>query len=155
MNPQSHIDAAGPHRGSAKSRRASLGARLAKRKRFSLSNHMNLLDETGSAGYQGEMGKQYQGELGVAKRIVREVARRTANSGNQPLGVLGGRGQGALSIELLRQQFMLLKFAIYVCPIFYYFDHHEMFMSIVMLLWLSQQFQLFRTGPSPTTNLSS
>jgi len=49
-----------------------------------------------------------------------------------------------MGVELLKKQFMLLKVAIYLCPVFYIFGNHEHFLTIVMFVWLSQQLQVFK-----------
>jgi hypothetical protein len=90
-------------------------------------------------------GGSFTGELAVARRIVREYTRKMAEEEKKSAreGV-SRRDDNTMGVELLKKQFMLLKVALYLTPIFYFFGTHEHFLSIVMFLWLSQQFQVFR-----------
>ena len=93
----------------------------------------------------GESVSSFNGDLAAARRYVREVTRKTQDSEKiRSREIVRRRDSNAMGVELIKKQFMLLKVAIYLGPIFYIFGNHEHFLAVVMFLWLSQQLQVFR-----------
>jgi hypothetical protein len=158
-------------RASLSSRRASLSARPSHR--LSITRHLMALDPIGDeesitsfpnilpfqrmASQQNEflhdtMHRPHNesvtsltGDLATARRYVREISRKTQLTEKERTREgFHSRDSNAMGVELLKKQFMLLKVAIYLGPIFYIFGNHEHFLAIVMFLWLSQQLQVFR-----------
>lgn len=84
-------------------------------------------------------------DLSGARRYVREVSRKNKETEKErSQEIVRRRDTNAMGVEIIKKQFMLLKVAIYMCPIFYIFGNHEHFLTIVMFLWLSQQLQVFQ-----------
>lgn len=105
----------------------------------------DFMHDTFNRSESEKAGASVNGELAVARRIVREYTRKmTEEDKKKSREVVGRRDNNQMGVELLRKQFMLLKVALYLTPIFYFFGNHEHFLSIIMFLWLSQQFQVFR-----------
>ena len=172
MNPGSRSPDIQRRRNSLSSRRTSLSSRLPHR--LSISRHIRALEpmEDSMSSFpavlpslesrvgrhkdfmhdtfhrpEGESvgGGSLTGELTIARRVVREYTRKIAEEEKKKSReVVSRRDDNAMGVELLRKQFMLLKVALYLTPIFYFFGNHEHFLSIVMFLWLTQQFQVFR-----------
>ena len=171
MNPNSRPPEQRRRRASLSSRRASLSSRLPPR--LSITRHIMALEPMEDESVQsftnvlpgstlarrsndfpfdtfhrpgGEsVTGSVAGDIAHARRFVREVARKTAEEEkNRTREVHRRRDSNAMGVELLKKQFMLLKVAIYLGPIFYIFGNHEHFLTIVMFVWLSQQFQVFR-----------
>lgn len=93
----------------------------------------------------GESVSSFNGDFATARRYVREISRKTQESEKERnREMVRRRDSNAMGVELIKKQFMLLKVAIYMCPIFYIFGNHEHFLTIVMFLWLSQQLQVFQ-----------
>jgi hypothetical protein len=85
------------------------------------------------------------GDFSSARRYVREIARKTQEEEKERTREsVRRRDANAMGVELIKKQFMLLKVAIYLGPVFYIFGNHEHFLTIVMFVWLSQQLQVFR-----------
>jgi len=116
----------------------------------SMSDFPNILKSEKLASRQHEfLGDSFAGSIpggmAHARRYVREVARKTADEEkNRTREAHQRRDSNAMGVELLKKQFMLLKVAIYLCPVFYIFGNHEHFLTIVMFVWLSQQLQVFK-----------
>ena len=108
------------------------------------SRHSEFLHDTFHRPEQSISGSM-TGDIASARRYVREVARKTAEEEkNRSRESSDRRDANAMGVELLKKQFMLLKVAIYICPIIYFFGNHEHFLTIVMFVWLSQQLQVFK-----------
>jgi hypothetical protein len=85
------------------------------------------------------------GDFASARRYVREIARKTQEEEKErSRESVRRRDANAMGVELIKKQFMLLKVAIYLGPVFYFFGNHEHFLTIVMFVWLSQQLQVFK-----------
>ena len=109
------------------------------------SSHNEFLHDTMSSRPAGGSITEFNGDLATARRYVREIARKTQESEKDRNREIARRhDSNAMGAEMVKKQFMLLKVAIYMCPIFYIFGNHEHFLAIVMFLWLSQQLQVFR-----------
>lgn len=171
MNPALRPKQPTRRRPSLSSRRTSLSSRLPHR--LSITKYMKSLeplgDEESAEGFPsifpiqklnsqhseftndtmnrhlGESVASFNGDLASARRYVREISRKTHESEKmRTREVVRRHDSHAMGVELLKKQFMLLKVAIYLGPIFYIFGNHEHFLTIVMFLWLSQQLQVFR-----------
>lgn len=110
------------------------------------SRQAELLQDSAFAGHHESIsGSAMSGDIASARRYVREVARKTAeDEKSRSRESVERRDANAMGVELIKKQFMLLKVAIYICPIFYFFGNHEHFLTIVMFVWLSQQLQVFK-----------
>jgi len=103
-----------------------------------LDTYQRTQNENASAG-------STTADITSARRYVHEVVRKTADEEkSRSRESMERRENNALGVELLKKQFMLLKVAIYICPIFYFFGNHEHYLTIVMFVWLSQQLQVFK-----------
>lgn len=172
MNPNATAPEAQKRRTSLSSRRTSLSSRLPHR--LSISKHIRALEpmedsmsrfpavlpatEKHAGRHKDFMHETFHrpegeatgdgsitGELAMARRIVREYSRKAAEEEKKrSREVVTRRDGNTMGVELLQKQFMLLKVALYLTPLFYFFGNHEHFLTIIMFLWLSQQFQVFR-----------
>ncbi|CAB9496160.1 DENN domain-containing protein 1C [Seminavis robusta] len=170
MNPSLRPPEPQRRRASLSSRRASLSNRLPHR--LSITKHMmalepmdgsmssfpqNVLPMDRHANRHNEflqdpmqrnpesVAGSVSGEFASARRYVREIARKTQEEEKERTREdVRRRDSNAMGVELLKKQFMLLKVAIYLGPVFYIFGNHEHFLTVVMFVWLSQQLQVFR-----------
>lgn len=171
MNPALRPQEPARSKATLSSRRASLSSRLPHR--LSITKHImalepleddnsinsfsNMLNIQAKAGRQNDFlhdtlhrpdssqAGSLGGDLATARRYVREISRKTKETEKERTKeYVHRRDSNAMGLELLKKQFMLLKVAIYISPIFYIFGNHEHFLAIVMFLWLSQQLQVFK-----------
>ena len=122
---------------------ASFGISQAEKRAIRHAEYLH--DSTYTGHHESIAGSALSGDMASARRYVREVARKTAeDEKGRSRESVQRREANAMGVELIKKQFMLLKVAIYICPIFYFFGNHEHFLTIVMFVWLSQQLQVFK-----------